>query len=207
MIGRVAIVCRLVVAQAWRHPLVVAQAWRHPLVIPQAWRHPLVIPQARRACRDLLIASSLIVVAAAGPPAIAEPQAPSVTLDSTRRSRTSADTALEELTRRVAAQLRCPVCQGLSLADSPSELALEMKDVVRTQLAAGRTPDEVKGYFVAKYGEWILLEPPRRGVNLLAYALPAIAVGAGLFVIWLALRKWTCGAPSPEDVAASNQDR
>jgi class 3 adenylate cyclase len=42
-------------------------------------------------------------------------------------------------------------------------LALEMKDVVRQQLAAGRTPDEVKAYFVAKYGEWILLEPPRRG--------------------------------------------
>jgi cytochrome c-type biogenesis protein CcmH len=109
------------------------------------------------------------------------------------------DTALERLTRSVAAQLRCPVCQGLSLADSPSELALEMKDVVRGQLAAGRTPDEVKAYFVAKYGEWILLEPPRRGVNLLAYALPAVALAGGLGVIWLALRKWTGGGPTPEE--------
>jgi cytochrome c-type biogenesis protein CcmH len=147
-----------------------------------------------------LIASSLIVATAAARPTIAEPQTSRAAVDSTRRSRTSADTALEALTRRVAAQLRCPVCQGLSLADSPSELALEMKDVVRTQLAAGRTPDEVKGYFVAKYGEWVLLEPPRRGVNLLAYMLPAIAVGAGLIVIWLALRKWTTGAPLQDDV-------
>jgi cytochrome c-type biogenesis protein CcmH len=108
------------------------------------------------------------------------------------------DSALERLTRQVSAQLRCPVCQGLSLADSPSELALEMKDVVRGQLAAGRTPDQVKGYFVAKYGEWILLEPPRRGVNLVAYLLPAAAIVVGLGVVWLMLQRWTRGA-SPAD--------
>lgn len=129
---------------------------------------------------------------------------PRISVDSTRASRPSADTALEALTRKVAAELRCPVCQGLSLADSPSELALEMKDVVRSQLAAGRTPAEVKSYFVGKYGEWILLEPPRRGVNLLAYALPAIAVVGGFAVIWLALRKWTSGAAPAEDVAAAD---
>jgi cytochrome c-type biogenesis protein CcmH len=79
-----------------------------------------------------------------------------------------------------------------------------MKDVVREQLAAGRTPDEVKAYFVAKYGEWILLEPPPRGVNLLAYLLPAVALMAGLGVIWLALRRWT-SAPAPaEEVPISD---
>ncbi|MFN2564000.1 MAG: cytochrome c-type biogenesis protein CcmH [Gemmatimonadaceae bacterium] len=117
-----------------------------------------------------------------------------------RRGAGPADSTLELLTRQVAAQLRCPVCQGLSLADSPSELALEMKDVVREQLRAGRTPDEVKGYFVAKYGEWILLEPPRRGFNLLAYLLPAGAIVAGLGVVWLALHRWTDGAPPAEEV-------
>ena len=130
-------------------------------------------------------------------------QAPTLTVDSAVPRRASADTALEALTRSVAAQLRCPVCQGLSLADSPSELALEMKDVVREQLAAGRTPDEVKAYFVAKYGEWILLEPPRRGVNLLAYLLPAIALAGGLGVIWLALRRWTSGAPPADELPTS----
>ena len=129
-------------------------------------------------------------------------EAPRLAIDSAAGNRISSDTALEALTRRVAAQLRCPVCQGLSLADSPSELALEMKDVVRRQLAAGRTPAEVKSYFVTKYGEWILLEPPRRGVNILAYALPAIALTVGLGVIWLALRRWSAGAPSGEELAA-----
>jgi cytochrome c-type biogenesis protein CcmH len=118
--------------------------------------------------------------------------------------RTPPDTALEALTRHVAAQLRCPVCQGLSLADSPSELALQMKDVVRQQLAAGRTPEEVKAYFVAKYGEWILLEPPRRGINLLAYLLPAGALIGGLGVIWLVLRRWTTGTPTAEGLPTSD---
>jgi len=138
-----------------------------------------------------LLVGASVVAQAASVPVQARPQV----VDSGAPRRTSPDSALESLTRHVAAQLRCPVCQGLSLADSPSELALEMKDVVRNQLAAGRTPDEVKAYFVAKYGEWILLEPPRRGVNLLAYLLPAVALIGGLGVIWLALRRWTSGAP------------
>lgn len=115
------------------------------------------------------------------------------------------DPNLEERTRQVAAQLRCPVCQGLSLADSPSELALEMKDVVRQQLAVGRTPEQVKAYFVAKYGEWILLEPPARGLNRVAYTLPVVAVVAGLALVWLMLGRWTRSGPEPgRDAYAGN---
>ena len=153
------------------------------------------------AIRLTFVACTLVVAATEARAAARSQQVPTSGIDTVRPSRVSPDTALEALTRSVATQLRCPVCQGLSLADSPSELALEMKDVVRTQLAAGRTPDEVKAYFVAKYGEWILLEPPRRGVNLLAYLLPATALVAGLGVIWLALRRWTSGEPSADDVA------
>lgn len=153
------------------------------------------------AIRLTFVACTLVVAATEARAAARSQQVPTSGIDTVRPSRVSADTALEALTRSVAAQLRCPVCQGLSLADSPSELALEMKDVVRTQLAAGRTPDEVKAYFVAKYGEWILLEPPRRGVNLLAYLLPAVALLAGLGVIWLALRRWTSRGPAAEEVS------
>jgi cytochrome c-type biogenesis protein CcmH len=124
--------------------------------------------------------------------------------DSAAVRRSSPDATLEERTRNVAAQLRCPVCQGLSLADSPSELALEMKDVVREQLAAGRTPDQVKAYFVAKYGEWILLEPPAHGVNVVAYLLPGLALAAGLVVVWIALRRWTTRG-AEDDAALSTE--
>ncbi len=101
------------------------------------------------------------------------------------------DAALEARTVRVAASLRCPVCQGLSIEDSPSPLAIQMKDLIRSQLAAGRSEEEVRAYFVSKYGEWVLLEPPAVGFNLVVYLLPLVALVAGAAVIALAVRRWT----------------
>ena len=102
-----------------------------------------------------------------------------------------ADSVLEARTVEVASQLRCPVCQGLSIQDSPSELSQQMRAVVKDQLRAGKTPDEVKAYFVSKYGEWILLEPKAKGFNILVYAMPVLLVVVGLGVIFTAVRKWT----------------
>jgi cytochrome c-type biogenesis protein CcmH len=104
---------------------------------------------------------------------------------------------IEQQMRQLSAELRCPVCQALSLADSPSELSQEMKDVVRAQLEAGRTPEEVKAYFVERYGEWILLRPKPRGWNLLVYILPALAAVAGLGGVILLLRRWTSNSAGP----------
>lgn len=110
----------------------------------------------------------------------------------------AADSALEARTRVVAAQLRCPVCQGLSLQDSPSELAQEMRGVVKEQLRAGRTPDQVKQYFINRYGEWILMEPQAHGFNWVVYGLPAFVLIGGLALIYVALRRWTAGALAPD---------
>jgi cytochrome c-type biogenesis protein CcmH len=104
---------------------------------------------------------------------------------------TPADSILEARTADVASQLRCPVCQGLSIQDSPSELSQQMRAVVKDQLRAGKSPDEVKAYFISKYGEWILLEPKAHGINVLVYALPVLLVVVGLGVIVVAVRKWT----------------
>ncbi|MGH7656569.1 MAG: cytochrome c-type biogenesis protein [Gemmatimonadaceae bacterium] len=101
------------------------------------------------------------------------------------------DSILDARTSELAKQLRCPVCQGLSIQDSPSELSQQMRAVVKDQLRAGRTPDEVKAYFVSKYGEWILLEPKPHGFNILVYAMPIALVLVGLAVIFFAVRKWT----------------
>jgi cytochrome c-type biogenesis protein CcmH len=110
-----------------------------------------------------------------------------------------ADSVLEAQTRTLSAQLRCPVCQGLSLQDSPSELSQQMRDVVRSQLASGKTPDEVKAYFVGRYGEWILMEPAPRGFNWLVYVLPLVALAAGGWLLVAALRRWTA-APTNTSV-------
>jgi len=97
----------------------------------------------------------------------------------------------EEAVYRIAAQLRCVVCQNLSVADSPSEMASQMRGVIRERLAAGETPEQVVGYFVDKYGEWILLEPRRAGFTLLVWVLPPIAVVAGLGIVAVLLVRWT----------------
>jgi cytochrome c-type biogenesis protein CcmH len=112
------------------------------------------------------------------------------------------DSALEARTSAIASQLRCPVCQGLSIQDSPSDLSQQMRSLVRDQLAAGKTPEEVKAYFVSKYGEWILLTPKPAGFNLLAYALPIGVVLVGGLGIAIAVRRWT-HAPVEGSVADS----
>jgi cytochrome c-type biogenesis protein CcmH len=112
---------------------------------------------------------------------------------------TMSDSALDARTTAVAVQLRCPVCQGESIQESPAELAKQMRDIVREQLSAGKSPEEVKAYFVSKYGQWILLQPRVGGFNLIVYGLPVLAVLGGLAVIVTAVRRWT---HAPEDATA-----
>jgi cytochrome c-type biogenesis protein CcmH len=116
------------------------------------------------------------------------------------------DSVLEARTREVSAVLRCPVCQGLSIQDSPSELSLQMKDVVRQQLKEGKSPEEVKAYFVSKYGEWILLEPKAAGANLLVYVLPITLVVGGAVFIWLMVRKWSAQTPASTGVVTDDEE-
>jgi cytochrome c-type biogenesis protein CcmH len=99
------------------------------------------------------------------------------------------DSLLEAQVHQVGSKLRCPVCQGLSVAASPS--AHDMREVIRSQLKAGKTPTEVEAYFVSKYGEWILLRPEPRGFNLALYILPAVMVIAGIGLIYVLARKWS----------------
>jgi len=112
------------------------------------------------------------------------------------------DATLESATKSVASQLRCPVCQGLSIQDSPSELSQQMRTVVKEQLAEGKSPQEVRDYFISKYGEWILLEPQAHGFNMVVYALPALLViGGAVFLIFI-VKKWTAAPAAPTATGA-----
>jgi cytochrome c-type biogenesis protein CcmH len=115
----------------------------------------------------------------------------------------------EEAVTAVAAQLRCVVCQNLSVADSPSETARQMRELVRERLQQGDTPAEVLAYFVARYGDWVLLAPPARGFNLVVWGLPFAALALGAVVVARALRRWTrrTGAPVPPPPALDAADR
>jgi len=98
--------------------------------------------------------------------------------------------ASEEEVRAVAAQLRCVVCQNLSVADSPSEMANQMRGIIRERLVAGERPEQIVAYFVEKYGEWILLSPRPQGFNLLVWTVPFAGLAAGLLAIALLTVKW-----------------
>jgi cytochrome c-type biogenesis protein CcmH len=111
---------------------------------------------------------------------------------------TVSDSALDAQTKAVASTLRCPVCQGESIEDSPSDLARQMRAVVRDKLRAGESPDQVKAYFASKYGEWILLEPTMKGLNILLYAIPVLLVVGGLALVTFLVRRWTASeSPAP----------
>ncbi len=97
----------------------------------------------------------------------------------------------ERVVHELAAQLRCVVCQTLSVADSPSETANQMRQIIRERLAAGETPEQVRQYFVQRYGEWILLAPPKEGFNLLVWVVPFVGLGAGLVLVVILLRRWS----------------
>lgn len=113
----------------------------------------------------------------------------------------TADPELEAQVQKLASELRCPTCQALSIADSPSELAREMEGVIRMRLQQGMTPEEVRASFVDSYGEWILLSPNPSGFNLLIYVLPVgvLLMGAGLVV--MGIRRWL----PPSEVEADSR--
>jgi cytochrome c-type biogenesis protein CcmH len=98
---------------------------------------------------------------------------------------------VEEQTRAISAELRCVVCQNLSVADSPSDMAQQMRAIVREQVAAGKTPEEIKDYFVSKYGEWVLLAPTTKGFSVVVWVFPFVALVGGLILGLFILRGWT----------------
>jgi cytochrome c-type biogenesis protein CcmH len=98
----------------------------------------------------------------------------------------------EELIQRthdVSALLRCPVCQGLAVNDSPAEMAVNMKGQVRELLARGYTEQQILDYFERSYGQFVLLKPKFQGINAFVWLLPMIALALGAFVVFSKLRK------------------
>lgn len=83
-------------------------------------------------------------------------------------------------------RIMCPVCQGESIAISPSETAKAMMQVVEEKVRAGETDDQIIAYFVASYGDAILLDPPLSGKTLAVWLLPIPAIAAG---VWMALSR------------------
>jgi len=96
---------------------------------------------------------------------------------------------LDQRTNEVAALLRCPVCQGLSVADSPSLMARDMKQSVRDMLARGYTQEQILAFFERSYGQFVLLKPKFQGVAALVWLLPIAALIFGAVVVFSKAKK------------------
>lgn len=101
-----------------------------------------------------------------------------------------ADAAQETRAKALFAQVRCVVCQGESVADSPAEVARDMRSLIRAQVAQGKTDNDIRAYLVAHYGDGILMQPPlNESTALLWFGPLAIVLLALLLAVRYVFRK------------------
>jgi cytochrome c-type biogenesis protein CcmH len=104
---------------------------------------------------------------------------------------------------RLGKQLRCAVCQGVSIADSPASMARAQLDKVRELVSENKTDDEIYAYFIERYGEWVLLQPTTGGLNSVLWLGPLALLGIGLIVIVMQSKKSPVMLPMPQTAAAA----
>ena len=97
----------------------------------------------------------------------------------------TSDPELQKDFIEAAGDLRCPTCTGLSVLESDARFSVQIKDLVEEQVAAGKSKDEIIGFFTERYGSWILRAPPTAGFDLIAWLLPMALLLLGPPIIWL----------------------
>ncbi len=88
---------------------------------------------------------------------------------------------------RVARQLFCPVCENIPLDVCPTQACHDWRELIRQKLGDGWSDQQIKDYFAQQYGDRVLAEPPRRGLNWLVYLLPPVAIVVGGGIVWRVL--------------------
>jgi cytochrome c-type biogenesis protein CcmH/NrfF len=111
-----------------------------------------------------------------------------------------------ESAQTIAAQLLCPACQGESVAQSQSPMAAAMRDTIAQQLAAGRSPRQVRQYFVDRYGPSILADPPHGGLGVVLWASPIVIFAVTVALAWR-IRRGDARAPESDDRQSRHSPR
>jgi cytochrome c-type biogenesis protein CcmH len=115
--------------------------------------------------------------------------------------------ALERETARVGALIRCPVCQGLSVVDSPAPMAVKMRGQVTDLLSQGYTEKQVLSYFERSYGEFVLLDPPLRGINWIVWMAPIVLLAVGIGVLGVIFGRRRDSSPVEPERADADADQ
>jgi cytochrome c-type biogenesis protein CcmH len=104
------------------------------------------------------------------------------------------DPRVEQRLKDLGEQLRCLVCQNQTIAESNAELALDLRNQIRAQIAAGRSDDEIRAYMVARYGDFVLYRPPFKATTVLLWIGPFALLGVGIAVLAWAVSRRRRGA-------------
>jgi cytochrome c-type biogenesis protein CcmH len=108
---------------------------------------------------------------------------------------TAADPVLEARVMKIAAELRCLVCQNQTIADSHADLAIDLRNQVREMLKKGQSQAEIVDYMTARYGDFVLYRPPVKSTTALLWFGPAVLLVGGLAVLITVLRRRSRLAP------------
>jgi cytochrome c-type biogenesis protein CcmH len=105
-------------------------------------------------------------------------------------------TPTDDEVNAIAKQMYCPVCENTPLDVCPTQACAEWRELIREKLTEGWNEDQIKEYFVLQYGDRVLATPPARGLNWLVYVIPPIAILAGVFILYSAIRAWRQPLPA-----------
>ena len=99
------------------------------------------------------------------------------------------DSKLENRARNLSKGIRCLVCQNQSIDDSDSELAKDLRKIIRIKIVEGKKDKEINNFLVEKYGNFILMKPPFYSETFLLWSSPFIIVFIGFIIIFFSLKK------------------
>lgn len=107
------------------------------------------------------------------------------------------ETDVDIQVREIAKTLRCTVCQTENIWESGAPLAQQMRGVIRDRIALGHSTEEIRAYFLSRYGDYILMEPPKHGVNWLIWVAPFLLLVIGGFFLYKEVTHWVRDTPAP----------
>jgi cytochrome c-type biogenesis protein CcmH len=169
-----------------------------PLVNVRVVTRPLVMDPRLRGGTDLfwglMLAIAIMASALTATTATAQNRLPPAPLAYKQLD----DPAQEAKAKALMDELRCLVCQGQSIADSDAPLAGDMRHEVRSKIAAGESPDAIREWLIARYGNWVTYNPPLDAATALLWVGPILFLLAGL---WLARGRFSAVRRDPEDGA------
>ena len=108
------------------------------------------------------------------------------------------ETEIDQKVREIAKTLRCTVCQTENIWESGAPLAHQMREAVRERVIQGQSTEEIRAYFHSRYGDYIMMEPPKQGVNWLIWVAPFLLLFGGGALLLREVKGWVTKTPTPQ---------